>query len=99
MPFALQNEARGRTVGLCVDKSWAVGVGCENGHAAHWGAADLVRRFPREVTLEAIAARLKCATCGARSGVLGIRQDESPEARERQRRKDPGPPGFYRSRS
>ena len=99
MPFRLQNEAQGRTVGLCVDKSWAVVVGCENGHHAHWRAADLRERFARAVTLEAISERLTCSTCGVRSGALGIQQDMSPEARQQMVRKEPGPPGFYRPSS
>lgn len=96
MPFLLQNEARGRTVGLCVDKQWGVDVGCEKGHAVYWSPSALSEKFDRGVTLEAIAARLACATCGSRSGGVGIRQDTSGDARQAMMRKEPGPPGFYR---
>lgn len=74
MPFRLGNAARNRTVGLCVEKAWEVVFACDNGHGGRFGAAELAR-FAPETTLEQIAERLVCSTCGARSGSLDIRQD------------------------
>lgn len=95
MAFTVHNEARGRTVQLCVDLAWAVHFACENGHGGRWTAAELAARFPPEATLDAIAERLKCQTCGARTGGLTIMQDSSADGRARTARTDPGLPGAY----
>lgn len=66
---------------MCHRLSWGVVIGCSNGHAVHLSPNDLAERFPGETTLEAIAARLVCTTCGSRDGGLGIYQDNAEASR------------------
>lgn len=80
MTFTL-NEAAGRTVGLCIDLSWAVVFACENDHGVTWDVATLEEKFPREAVLDDIARRLVCGACGSRSGVMGLRQDQGAAQR------------------
>jgi hypothetical protein len=75
MPYYVHNEARGKTVGLCAEKCWEVQFACAKGHRGRLGSQELVPRFPAETTLDAIAERLVCSTCGSRDGDLTIRQD------------------------
>jgi hypothetical protein len=77
MAFFLSNEARNRTVGLCVELGWMVLMECENGHGATWRVRDLETRFPPGASLEAIAERLTCSRCGSRQGIIGLRSDAS----------------------
>lgn len=79
--FRLANEARNRTVGECVEAGWQVIFSCEARHVGRFLVADLEARFPAGATLEQIAARLVCATCGARRGGLGIKNDAAEQAR------------------
>jgi hypothetical protein len=73
--FWLFNEATNRTIRICVEASWMVVMECENGHGGRWGVDDLAQRFTPETTLEEIAARLVCSTCGARRGNMTVRND------------------------
>lgn len=73
--YEVHNPARGKTVGQCVDLCWQVRIACENGHGGGWRAVELGAAFPREATLDAIAARLKCSVCGSTSGGLTILND------------------------
>lgn len=82
MPYDLHPPAQNRTVGLCVERSWAVHVACANGHGRRWNVAALAEQFAPGVTLEAIAERLVCRAlledgteCGCRDGALNIFQD------------------------
>lgn len=88
MPYHLHNEAQNRTVGLCIECGWQVRFACENGHGGGFTVAELRDRFAPAVTLEQIAARLVCATCGSRDGDLTVRQD--PAARLGRDMKDTG---------
>lgn len=81
MPFSVMPEAHGHTVALCHEKSWRVSVSCAKGHTGGWGAEELAKNFPAGVTLDQIAERLKCSTCGADEGVLTIRQDHGAQQR------------------
>lgn len=81
MPYRLDRPAEGRTVALCHRLSWGVVIGCSEGHTVQIGPNDLAERFPGETTLEAIAARLVCATCGSRDGGLSIYQDNAEASR------------------
>lgn len=77
MSFRLSNEARNRTVEMCARLFWQLEFACENGHSGRIGSQDLLARFPAGVTLEQIAERLVCKTCGSRDGSLTIGQDVS----------------------
>lgn len=76
MPFRLHNHAQGRTVGECVRCCWEVRFACENGHGGRFGAIELSERFPAEATLEQIAARLVCKTCGSTDGEFTTLNDQ-----------------------
>lgn len=95
MAFALHNPAVGRTVGLCLDCGWKLVFACDAGHRGQWGRADLSAKFSRDVTLEAIAERLTCATCGLKTGGLALMQDDTSEGRSAAQRPDMGLPGAY----
>lgn len=81
MPFHVDNPALGRTVSLCIEKAWRVLVTCENGHAGGWDVEELEAKFPPAATLDAIAARVRCARCRSTEGVLTIRNDQGATQR------------------
>lgn len=75
MAFRVHAPARNRTVGDCAHLCWEVHFACDAGHAGRIGSQELLARFPAEATLDAIAERLVCRTCGLRTGALDLRQD------------------------
>jgi hypothetical protein len=73
MPFTLAPDARNRTVGICLEKGWAVSAICKAlgcGHVGHLGQVELAA-LPSGASLDEIAARLKCSACGGSDGLVG----------------------------
>lgn len=71
MPFRLAPDATNRTVGPLVAQGTAVSVICDCGHLARIGREALEAMSP-DTTVDQIASRLRCSTCGGDNGLVGM---------------------------
>jgi hypothetical protein len=94
MVFQVQGLFPDRSVAELVGRAWQLRARCGAcGRERRWSAAELRTAFPPETTVSAIRARLACADCGAREGLIDILQDHVETARrdvERNRREAAG---------
>lgn len=78
MPFTSHEDFT--TLGECVERGWALRANCGVcRRSVKWGRDEL-SRFPPGVTLDDLAARMRCGVCGAVDGVIHRVQDHVPRA-------------------